>query len=49
MSDDQLLELCDNLKKGVPIATPVFDGARMSDIEAHADQGRADHVRPGRR
>ena len=33
LDTDQLLELCDNLKKGVPIATPVFDGARMSDIE----------------
>jgi DNA-directed RNA polymerase subunit beta len=29
----QLVELSENLKKGVPIATPVFDGARMSDIE----------------
>jgi DNA-directed RNA polymerase subunit beta len=34
MSDAQLTELCDNLKKGVPIATPVFDGARMADIES---------------
>jgi DNA-directed RNA polymerase subunit beta len=33
MDDAQLTELCDNLKKGVPIATPVFDGARMGDIE----------------
>ena len=33
MSEAQLMELCDNLKKGVPIATPVFDGARISDIE----------------
>ncbi len=33
MSNDQLMELSDNLKKGIPIATPVFDGARMSDIE----------------
>jgi DNA-directed RNA polymerase subunit beta len=33
MSDAQLIELCGNLKKGVPIATPVFDGARMADIE----------------
>ena len=33
MTNEQLMELCDNLKKGVPIATPVFDGARMSDIE----------------
>jgi DNA-directed RNA polymerase subunit beta len=33
MDTAQLTELCDNLKKGVPIATPVFDGARMGDIE----------------
>ena len=33
MSTEQLVELCENLRKGVPIATPVFDGARMSDIE----------------
>ncbi|HEX2941041.1 MAG TPA: DNA-directed RNA polymerase subunit beta, partial [Rhodopila sp.] len=33
MDTDQLIELCENLRKGVPIATPVFDGARMSDIE----------------
>ena len=33
MSEDDLIELGDNLKKGIPIATPVFDGARMSDIE----------------
>jgi DNA-directed RNA polymerase subunit beta len=33
MSDGQLMELSDNLKKGIPIATPVFDGARMADIE----------------
>jgi DNA-directed RNA polymerase subunit beta len=34
LDTEQLIELCENLKKGVPIATPVFDGARMSDIEA---------------
>jgi DNA-directed RNA polymerase subunit beta len=33
LDDDALIELCENLKKGVPIATPVFDGARMADIE----------------
>jgi DNA-directed RNA polymerase subunit beta len=33
MNDDQLIELAENLKKGIPIATPVFDGARMADIE----------------
>ena len=34
MNNDQLMELSDNLKKGIPIATPVFDGARQSDIES---------------
>ena len=34
LDTEQLMELGENLKKGVPIATPVFDGARMSDIEA---------------
>jgi DNA-directed RNA polymerase subunit beta len=34
LDDAELVELCGNLKKGVPIATPVFDGARISDIEA---------------
>jgi DNA-directed RNA polymerase subunit beta len=33
LNTEQLVELSENLKKGVPIATPVFDGARMSDIE----------------
>jgi DNA-directed RNA polymerase subunit beta len=33
MNDEQLIELCENLRKGIPIATPVFDGARMADIE----------------
>jgi DNA-directed RNA polymerase subunit beta len=33
MDDAELIELCTNLKPGIPIATPVFDGARTSDIE----------------
>jgi len=33
LDNDELIELCGNLTKGIPIATPVFDGARMSDIE----------------
>jgi DNA-directed RNA polymerase subunit beta len=32
-SDEELLELARNLSKGVPIATPVFDGAHIADIE----------------
>ncbi len=47
MGEEQLIELCENLKKGVPIATPVFDGARMADIEAMLDRGRARHLGAG--
>ena len=32
MDDDQVLELAKNLSRGVPIATPVFDGAHEGDI-----------------
>jgi DNA-directed RNA polymerase subunit beta len=32
LSDDEILELCENLRSGVPIASPVFDGARETDI-----------------
>ena len=32
LSDGEVLELADNLKGGLPIATPVFDGAREADI-----------------
>ncbi|NTU76855.1 MAG: DNA-directed RNA polymerase subunit beta, partial [Alphaproteobacteria bacterium] len=33
LSDDEVLELANNLRLGVPMATPVFDGAREADIE----------------
>ncbi|MFC3126182.1 DNA-directed RNA polymerase subunit beta [Pseudoroseomonas globiformis] len=42
MTEEQLIELGDNLRKGVPIATPVFDGARMSDIEGMLDKAGLD-------
>ncbi|MEX0695879.1 MAG: DNA-directed RNA polymerase subunit beta, partial [Rhodospirillales bacterium] len=32
LDDDQVMELASNLRAGVPIATPVFDGAREADI-----------------
>jgi DNA-directed RNA polymerase subunit beta len=32
-TDEDLIELARNLSKGVPIATPVFDGAHIDDIE----------------
>jgi len=33
-SPDQIVELASNLVTGVPIATPVFDGAREADVAA---------------
>jgi DNA-directed RNA polymerase subunit beta len=46
--DDELVELANNLSKGVPIATPVFDGAHISDIEnllAEAGLNRSGQVK----
>ncbi|MDG9729328.1 DNA-directed RNA polymerase subunit beta [Ignatzschineria sp. RMDPL8A] len=31
-SDEEIIELCQNLKGGVPMATPVFDGASEEDM-----------------
>ncbi len=33
-SDDEIIELSRNLRRGVPLATPVFDGAKESEIKA---------------
>jgi DNA-directed RNA polymerase subunit beta len=32
MTDDEVLDLSNNLRSGIPIATPVFDGAHEKDI-----------------
>jgi len=32
-SDDEILELANNLRSGVPMATPVFDGIKEEDIK----------------
>lgn len=42
MEGDELIELGQNLKAGVPIATPVFDGAREHDIEVMLDMAGLD-------
>ena len=34
LNDTEVLELAGNLRRGVPFATPVFDGAEESEIEA---------------
>jgi len=33
-----VIELCENLKPGIPIASPVFDGAREDDIVGMLEQ-----------
>jgi len=33
LNDDEIIELCRNLKHGVPFATPVFDGASEEEIK----------------
>jgi DNA-directed RNA polymerase subunit beta len=33
LNDSEFLELCHNLKNGVPMATPVFDGAKEAEIK----------------
>jgi len=37
MSDDEIVQLAESLKDGVPFATPVFDGASESEIRAMLD------------
>ncbi len=43
LSEDELVELGGNLRHGVPIATPVFDGAKEADIEKMLDMAGLDH------
>ncbi|MDE5032020.1 hypothetical protein, partial [Francisella tularensis] len=39
LNDEEILTLCDKLKGGVPIATPVFDGAKEEDIKSQLKIG----------
>jgi DNA-directed RNA polymerase subunit beta len=43
MGESELVELASNLRHGVPIATPVFDGAKEADIEHMLDLAGLDH------
>ncbi len=43
LNDNEFIELADNLSKGVPMATPVFDGARLDDIEHYLDKAGLTH------
>ncbi|MFC0349997.1 DNA-directed RNA polymerase subunit beta [Undibacterium danionis] len=44
LSDDEIMELTSNLKKGVPFATPVFDGAHESEIRRMLDLAYPDPI-----
>ena len=37
LSKTEFIDLCDNLQNGVPIATPVFDGAKEQDVTKMLD------------
>jgi len=37
LTDDEVMELSGNLRRGVPMATPVFDGAAEAEIKAMLD------------
>ena len=47
LKDDEMVQLGEQLKTGVPVATPVFDGAREPDIVDHAGEGGLRHLGPG--
>ena len=40
-TDEEVLELARNLRKGVPMATPVFDGAKEAEIKELLRQRRS--------
>ena len=42
LNEDQLVELSENLRRGVPVATPVFDGAGEADIVTMLKQAGLD-------
>jgi DNA-directed RNA polymerase subunit beta len=43
LNDEEILELADNLRGGVPIATPVFDGAHEHDIVEMLEKAGLSH------
>ena len=45
IKDDELVEIADKLTKGVPIATPVFDGAQRARHRRDAEARRLRHRR----
>ena len=48
LSDAEVIELAGNLRHGVPMATPVFDGASEEEIKTHARAGGPADLGPDR-
>jgi DNA-directed RNA polymerase subunit beta len=44
LSDEEILELANNLRAGVPFATPVFDGCKEEEIRAMLDLAYPEEV-----
>jgi DNA-directed RNA polymerase subunit beta len=44
LKDDEVLELAGNLKLGIPLATPVFDGARVDEISDALTKAGLNHT-----
>jgi DNA-directed RNA polymerase subunit beta len=44
LGDEAVVELGENLRRGVPVATPVFDGAREKDIVAMLERAGLDRA-----
>ncbi|GHT88711.1 DNA-directed RNA polymerase subunit beta [Alphaproteobacteria bacterium] len=38
LNNDEFLELAQNLSRGIPVKSPVFDGAKLEDIEAFLEK-----------
>ena len=47
MDDRELVDMASTLRRGVPIATPVFDGAKEADIVRLPQDGRPRRVGAG--
>lgn len=44
LTDDEVIELANNLKNGVPLATPVFDGATEAEIDQMLELAYPDDI-----
>ena len=42
LNDNEFIELAEHLRNGIPMATPVFDGAKLSDIEHYLKKAGLD-------